>query len=391
MGRRANNPNCDLLIDLVRASLLGEELPPIPQGCTPQETGTLIRRQQLTSLVYLTVAKEPKLEPLRRLLEKDYLVEIPKITNQDHEISAWLDAAEAAGLDCIPLKGFLLRKLYPSPMMRSMTDLDVLMRNMDRPAVKTWMEDMGYEAEDTHELSHHDNFIKKPWMYMELHSHLMKPRPGRDELEQKVWAHATPMPGRKHIYQMSAEDFYIFHMLHLHKHFISRGVGLKSVIDIFVFNRHYGTSLDRAYLSRELAFLKIDEFTAYMERLSRMLLGDEPADEDLKLVADYMADCGSFGSNKHYHAIRLAQTQGKTEGSKKFKYRLKLLFPGVQDMRKHFPSVQRFPFLLPFYWVARFFKSLFKGKKRHSAQLNDISTESFDAIRHVFAVTGAEK
>lgn len=386
MGKRSNQPNSDLLIDLIRAALLGEELAAVPQGASPQEAAALISRQGLTCLVYPAVAKTPRMAPLRSLLEKEYLMEVSKITNQEHEISKWLDAAEAAGLDCIPLKGYLLRKLYPSFLMRSMTDMDVLMRGMDRPAVRSWMEGMGYEAEATHALSHHDNYMKKPWMYMELHTHLMKPRPGRDELEQKIWSHATLMPGRSHIYQMKHEDFYIFHLLHLHKHFISRGVGLKSVVDIFVFNRHYGSTLDREYLLSELELLGIREFALSMEQLSRMLLGDEPATEELKLVADYMADSGSFGTSENFHAIRLAKDTAKDN---KLRYKLKLLFPGVKEMSKQYPSVLKVPFLLPFYWVARIFRRLFRGKG-NGIDVDQISDEKLDALRYVFRVTGAQ-
>lgn len=391
MGIRANNPHNDYMIQLFRSALLGEPVPALSQSCSVQTLGALIRKQQLTNLVYPTVSTVPELNPLKIQLEQDYMMQIPKITNQQVEIQKWLDAAEAKGLDCIPLKGFLLRKLYPSPMMRSMTDLDVLIRDMDRQDVARWMESMGYEAEKTNALSHHDNFKKRPWMYMELHFHLMKPRPGRDELEKKVWEHASLLPGYQHIYQMSLEDFYIFHLLHLHKHFTSRGVGLKGVVDIYVFLKAYGASLDRSYLDQELKALQIYEFGTYMEKLSNVILGDEPADADSKLVADYMADCGSFGSGQQHRTIQMAQTKGKSITSKRLRYRLRLLFPGVQQMRKHFPSVQRFPWLLPVYWVARIFKSLFRRKKHTRHSLNEISSEQFDAVSHILTITGAQK
>lgn len=387
MGVRANNPHNEYLIDLVRAALLGEAVPTLPQECTPAAIGALIRKQHLTNLVYSVVAAKPELMALRMQLERDYLIQIPKVTNQDLEIQKWLDAAEAKGLDSIPLKGFLLRKLYPSPMMRSMTDLDVLIRSMDRPDVRQWMEGMGYVAEDTHELSHHDNYVKKPWMYMELHMHLMKPRPGRDELEKKIWQRATVLPGYKHIYQMSPEDFYVFHLLHLHKHFTSRGVGLKSVIDIHVFLKAYGAGLDRRYLKQELKALGIEEFGAYMERLANILLGDAQGDADTRMVADYMADCGSFGTGRYHHILRMAETKGSGVTSRKLRYRLKLAFPGVKEMSKRFPSVSRVPFLLPFYWVAHIFRYLFRRKKRSG--IADITDDQFDAVNHILTVTGA--
>lgn len=388
MGKRANNPHNDYLIDLVRSALLGEKVTLLPQECSVEALGKLIRMQHLTNLVYPVISKDPQLKPLAMQLERDYLIQIPKVANQDFEIKNWLDAADAKGLDCIPLKGFLLRQLYPTPMMRSMTDMDVLIRDMDRQDVRRWMEGMGYVAEATHELSHHDNYKKQPWMYMELHLHLMKPRPGRDELEKKIWSRATLLEGRKHIYQMSPEDFYVFHLLHLHKHFMSRGVGLKGVIDIHVFLKAYGGKLDRKYLRSELKALGIEEFGLYMENMAQVLLGDREADDDCRIVADYMADCGIFGSTQQYHIIRMtAETKGKSTSTRKFRYRLKLLFPGVKEMSKRFPSVSRVPFLLPFYWVANVIRLIFK--KKHSNSVSQITDEQFDAMSHILSVTGA--
>lgn len=388
MEIRANNPNNEYMITLVRCALLGEKVPPLPDECDVAALGQLICRQHLSNLVFNVVAAVPELKPLRMQLERDYMMQIPKITNQDLEIKNWLAAADAKGLDCIPLKGFFLRQLYPSPMMRSMTDLDVLIRNMDRQDVRRWMESMGYTAEETHVLSHHDNYIKRPWMYMELHMNLMKPRPGRDELEKKIWSRATLLPGYQHIYRMSMEDFYIFHLLHLHKHFISRGVGLKSVIDIHVFLKAHGSSLDRKYLRRELEALGIREFGDYMEHLANVLLGDEPSDDNSRLVADYMADCGSFGSSQQYRIIRMAQSKEKYGAFGKLRYYLRLAFPGVKVLSKPFPSVRRVPFLLPFYWVANAFRHIFKSKDRHSS-LKQVSNEQFDAMNHILNVTGA--
>lgn len=387
MGIRANNPHNEYLITLVRCALLGEKVPALPEDCDVAAMGRLIRHQHLTNLVFNVVAAAPELKPLRSQLERDYMVQIPKITNQDFEIKKWLEAADAKGLDCIPLKGYLLRQLYPSPMMRSMTDLDVLMRDMDREDVRRWMEGMGYIAEETHALSHHDNYIKKPWMYLELHMHLMKPRAGRDELEKRIWSRATLIPGYQHVYQMALEDFYVFHLLHLHKHFMTKGVGLKSVIDIHVFLQAHGASLDRSHLNRELEFLGIREFGDYMEHLANVLLGNEPADDNSRLVADYMADCGSFGSHQHAHVIRVAESREKHGRSGKFRYFMTLLFPGVKQMSKRFPSIIRVPYLLPFYWVANIFRILFKRKSHNP--LNTISNDQFDAMEHILNVTGA--
>ena len=393
MGKRANDARADYLIELIRATLLHTELPAMPADCTPEAMAKLIYGQHLTSLVYPTICTRSDLAILRKMLERSYMVQIPKITNQELEIQNWLDAAEEKGIDCIPLKGYWLRKLYPNPLMRSMTDFDVLMRDMDRSIIKSWMESLGYEAEDEKETSHHDNYIKKPWLYMELHQRLMmKPRPGWENLENNVWAHSTLMPGRKHIYQMSNEDFYIFHLVHMYKHFMSHGCGLKSVIDIHVFMKAHGDALDWDYVQQELKTMNIDVYGAYMKKLAESILGDGEADSDSKIVADYLAGCGMFGNAENARAIRIAENRGKSQKSNLLRYRLKVIFPGVAGMKRHFPSVEKYPYLLPFYWVARLFNSVFLKKKNLSTlKVDPISDQKYDDISRVLTITGVKK
>ncbi len=392
MGLRANAPHNDYLIELVRAALLHTQLPPMPEDCDADALINLIRSQHLVSLVYPEICRHSQLQVIRTALMKTYMVQLPKVTNQDVEIQKWLDAAEAAGIDCIPLKGYWLRKLYPTPIMRSMTDFDVLLREMDRTTIRPWMEAMGYTPEEEKEISHHDNYVKHPWMYIELHKHLMKPRAGRDEFEKNLWSRCVPVEGYQHVFQMSPEDFYVFHMAHMYKHFTDHGSGLKSIIDMYLFLQKDGLHLDQVYLEQELNRFGILAYTRYMEKLVNIWLGDGEPDEDSRLVTDYIASCGMFGSAKHYHTIQVVNGKGKNKNASKFRYRLKLLFPDVTTMAKRFPSVLKFPYLLPFYWIARFFRSIFVKKTAATTlKLDQIDDQEYDQVSHIMSVTGVTK
>lgn len=392
MSKRANSVAADFLIDLIRCSLLGEAAPAMPSDCTPVELAQLIRKQHLTNLVYPVFMVTPALADLRKLLERDYLIQIPKVANQDAENKKWLDAAEAKGLDCIPLKGYVLRQLYPNPMMRSMSDFDVLIRNMDNPPIRPWMESMGFVFEEDDDISpHHDNYVKKPWAYMELHRHIMRVRAGRDELEANIWARCTPEPGRKHIYRMSDEDFYIFHLLHMHKHFVEEGCGLKNVIDIFVFLRARGETLDRVYLDNQFKALGIDRFAAYMEHLAFVLLGDIPADEDSKTVTDYLASMDAFGSREQHRVIEVSSGKSKNRTLNKLSFTLRRIFPSPTVLSKHYPSVMKRKFLLPFYWIANAWRVLFVKKRTFSdLKLDGIDDEKYETASRVFTITGTK-
>ena len=45
------------------------------------------------------------------------------------------------------------------------------------------------------------------------------------------------LPGKKHIYRMGMEDFYVHSLLHFRKHFTGSGVGIRFLADIYVFRQ----------------------------------------------------------------------------------------------------------------------------------------------------------
>ncbi len=390
MGIRANAPHNDYLIELVRATLLHTELPPMPADCDLEALSALIQSQQIVSLVYPEICRHPHLQSVRTALERRNMMQIPKVINQDLEIQKWLDAAEAAGVDCIPLKGYWLRQLYPAPIMRSMTDFDVLLRQLDRDTINPWMESLGYKVKEEEEIDYHDSFSKEPWMYMELHRNLTLDAPGRDAWESRIWNNAVALPGRKHIFRMSWEDFYVFHLIHMHKHFMARGSGMKGIIDIYVFMQAHGKELDRQYLDQELKAHKLDAYAAYMEKLANIWLGDGESDDDSRLVTDYLAGCGMFGNNETRRAICISQGSGNLAFNK-FRYRMQILFPGVNKMKQRFPSVAKVPFLLPFYWIARFFQSVFiKHKSASLLNFDHIDDQKYTEMNRIFTITGTK-
>lgn len=78
---------------------------------------------------------------------------------------------------------------------------------------------------------------------------------------------------------MSHDDFYIYHICHLFKHYSGGGTGLRSLSDTNVYYREYGECLDLAYIDAELKKLGLKEFERKIRCLSDKLFRRLPLDD----------------------------------------------------------------------------------------------------------------
>ena len=70
----------------------------------------------------------------------------------------------------LPLKGSLLRSMYPKPEMRTMCDLDILLHKEDLEKAGQWLKENGFEQEEG--FDHDVPYTKLPYLHVELHYRL---------------------------------------------------------------------------------------------------------------------------------------------------------------------------------------------------------------------------
>ena len=186
---------------------------------------------------------------------------------------------EASGIDCLPMKGWVIRNDYPDPLMRSMTDFDVLIRDLNSRRMKDWMEARGYKP-DHIEQPVQDCYWKKPYMYVELHRRMTnKGHMLPDEIklvsqkEQTLWKSAKRLKGKQHIYQISDEDVYMHYMIHFYKHFTTSGAGIRFLADNYVFLKEKGAALDRNSLKKQLDGLHLSGLPSKWNKQRKPVLG----------------------------------------------------------------------------------------------------------------------
>ena len=165
------------------------------------------------------------------------------------------------------------------------------------------------------------------------------------------------------MYRFSWEDFYVFLIAHLHKHFVGSGVGIRQFIDLWVVRKHY--ELNMEYVYSELDKMGILDFCKEAEELVDCWMSGVELRDSLKEMQEYVFRSGSYGtiSNSVLHLVERNVKENESANVTR-KYLFKRMFPPLDIMKIYHPVLRKYPVLLPGVWVYRLiYKSITNNKK----------------------------
>lgn len=274
---------------------------------------------------------------------------------------------EKAGIWYLPLKGITLKNDYPKTAMREMSDNDILVDSARMAEVKQIMHRLGFSGGE-YDKDHDVVFKKPPSVVFEMHNRLFgkEHHPLYYSYYKNIKQKLLPVQGTKCGFQMTNEDFYVYLICHMYKHYNYAGTGLRSLLDVYVFNKARGESLDKSYLCSELKKFKIDGFEAEMRRLADKVFSDSTLSEHENEIFEFIAVSGTYGTGNRAMQYSIEKYVKDNKGKvSKAKYILHRVFIPKKDVEKHFPFFYRHKLLYPFLPVYR----LGKGIINHPAQI----------------------
>lgn len=139
----------------------------------------------------------------------------------------------------MPLKGMLLKKLYPHPWLREMSDIDVWYDASATDKVREIMLSDGFR-EKTKYSPNHEVYIKGEIYTVEAHTDLFNNYIHPD-FHGMNYAPCQDSPYKK---QMTPNEQYIYLTAHAFVHYSSAGTGLRTLLDQRIFLKRFGGELD---------------------------------------------------------------------------------------------------------------------------------------------------
>ena len=321
------------------------------KGMDMAEIYRLSREHMLTAAVSYALEKAI---PLPYAFNQAQKKAIRKLTLFEIERAAITQELEKAGIWYLPLKGIMLKNDYPKSAMREMSDNDILVDNTKMPEVRQIMESLGYTCE-MYGRFNHDVYSKPPTLEFEMHHSLFDKDvlPHQDRYYKHIREKLLPLPGSEYGLKMTDEDFYLYILCHLYKHYTHAGSGLRSLLDIYVFRRAH-PNLDREYLDAELQKLKIADFERKIRRMSQSLFTvGEPDEEDQKdfvylIMSGYK---GKFETLEHNQLVK--NLNNDDSKASKLRYLKKRFFLSGDSLQKQYPFFAKHKALYPLLLIYR--------------------------------------
>ena len=289
---------------------------------------------------------------------------------QTREFKTISDKFCRAHIRHLPLKGILLKAIYPKPWMREMSDVDILIEADTHEKVKAVMLESGYTSV-YYGNNNEDVYRKAPCFTFEIHRTLFD-RKGYPKLQAYFdRASYKPSPKLPYLWEMSADDAYIYLIAHVFMHYQASGTGLKSLLDIRLYLDTYRDGMDFSYIQAELSKLGAEAFEKSVRQLSQRFLVPESLSPEEKEQLDYYIFSGAYGNLDQYFINRAAEATDGTVRSK-IKY-IGSRFEITDDALNAHPFYRKHPRLKPVIAAARFAKAIVKKPKRLIRELRAIS------------------
>lgn len=297
-------------------------------------------------------------EPVGAAFSKEQLMAVYRYENIQHEINEILSLFEKEKIECIILKGAAIRKYYPESWLRTSCDIDILIHDCDSDrAIAVLQSAKNYKYETK---NYHDYQLYAPnGVHLELHFDLIEDGEVNksDEVLDRVWEHTVRLDGYEYAYEMDDDMFYYYHIIHMAKHLLIGGCGIKPILDLYILNQKIDYSESAYDLLKEGGLDKLEDCS---NKLSKVWFAGEAADELSRIFGDYILSGGVYGNTENIVAANQREKGGV------FKYALWRIFLPYKFLVVRYPSLEKHKWLYPLYQLRRWYDLVFKGRAAYS-------------------------
>lgn len=364
------NTNEGYFLHLLKCGLKSEKPEDPPVGIDFEAIFELSKKQDVENIVFLSVNQlENRIDSnLYIRWQEEYYKRIKYSAFQDMALEELIETFTKAGIDCMPLKGSVIKNYYPNPDLRCMSDIDFLVREHNRQIVRDIMHSLGYE-DDILDDKQVDGFKRDKLEYIEIHYDFSHEYHVYHELFTIDWNYLVPT-GTDHLYEMTFEDLYYFNIGHYAKNMHNKGMGLRGIVDTFVLWNKMSDKQKKRTLER-FAKTELKEFNDILIKISNIWFCDEQDDGTLNDVQLYLMVKKTYGD---YKTETVLNALFSNEDSSNSKYVLGKIFPSAEYLYQRFSIKYKNPLLLPFLWFVRILSQVFGSKEKWAFAKKQLST-----------------
>lgn len=377
------------ILTLLKSAVTGEALV-LPADFDLNAAAATINAHKIAPLVYEGALHcgVPQQHPVMQSLFQSSCRAIQINARQLRALDKLFAAFESAGIDYLPVKGCMMKAMYPKPELRLMGDADILIRQAQYDLLVPIMEQLGYRKETV--LDYVTVWCNDA-LHVELHKSLFSSQ--EKDLHAyfcNVWAMAKVKEGVR--YAMTEEDAFIYEVAHFAKHYRGTGIGCRHMVDLWVYLRCH-PALDEAYIQEGLEKLQLWTFYQHVRRTIAWWFEDAASDDKTELIGNVIFSNGNWGTKQTIavaEGIMNHENETGAAGSR-IAYIWRRLFPKAEKLQIQYPVLERAPWLLPVCWLRYLIRKILTHKlslRQHMVKMRYMTDDNLENQRRMLREVG---
>ena len=361
----------DYLLKLIRATVRNEMPMEKPEDVTWRELFELAKLHQVEELAFFSMEKlenKPEGEDAKLWDDGHERCEVVDIL-QKEEAKLIIDEASKKQIGILPLKGYVMKGLYPNSLFREMGDIDFLVEPGKVDDMTEVLKTLSYELDNVGLEDSHDVYKKDPYLVVENHRRLLPPTEENHWYTDDIWDRLESDERNPYLKSMTWTDFYMYHLLHFEKHYSLAGAGIRGIVDQYFIKKALQDKIDWDFVKETLPKMNYVAFEKMVSDLASALFEDGEMTEELEKAKNYMIGSGSYGTLDQYQKFEF-ENYKKVYGIKTKKgYFFRRMFMERERMEFSYPVLKKHGWLLSFLWIHRLFKAVFTKSDKVKAEM----------------------
>lgn len=334
-------------------------------------------KHNLVPIIYEVLRKNDDFNPSSNKFRE---TAINQIVMQQQRTEQFLNIYQKlldANLKPLVIKGLICRQLYPQSDYRCSSDEDIWIKPEDFNACFQVLIDNNFRCTNKQLIT--DDFLNTVQtinftnniLTIEVH---INPFGTLDNLHKQMnnyfkdaFDDSIIKVENQIIYTLNPTKHYLFLIIHLYKHYICAGVGIRQVLDILIFYQYYQKYIDNNKIKTILKALHINNLYDAIIQIGNKYLGFNliPNNQTIKNIdklTDNLIENGCFGTSNpnQVYSYFYPTISTRNQDSSVIKNIVIILFPPVKQLSMRYPKLKEKPSLYLWFALKRIYNFLRK-------------------------------
>jgi hypothetical protein len=336
----------DYLLHLIRCAI--HDIPPeeVPEGVDLQQVYECGVYHHVANLAFYSVERL-KTPPSGELYDiwkvcrdKALVLDL----NQCFAAEEIRDAFSSANIRWLEMQGTRIKPFYTQSDWRTMSDIDFIVDSANLKRAGDILRGLGYVCKNVR-----DKEIvgfRMPNIHVELHVGFFPDNTIYSSVLGDTFSAERPI-----------DTFYLYNILHIVKHYLYGGCGIRRVLDLYLLNQAYGECVDRDYVQAVLKRVDAAELVSELMVLANDWFGTGISVKNK--MTQYI-----FYSGLHGNRLNELENRLKHSDTHGIKYLFERFRGNEQAMYIRYPILEKYKILYPFCWLHRGVLALKPGKRK---------------------------